>query len=106
MVEANISAAATDLLLVAARSELTDDDIARKRGALAEIVDWGPLVQTALDHGTAGLLCRHILSIGRDLLPDDMIAAAEAYVASQHERFARATRDPRHRAGCVRFQRH
>jgi hypothetical protein len=91
--ETNLSAAATDLLLVTARSELTPDFVARVRHALAGIDDWTALIQAALDHGTAGLLCRHMLSAGTDLLPDDMVSAANAYIASQHQQYLRATRD-------------
>jgi hypothetical protein len=91
--ETNLSATATDLLLATARSELTPDCVARIRHAIARIDDWAALIQAALDHGTAGLLCRHMLAAGADLLPDEMVAAAGAYIASQHEQYARATRD-------------
>src|SRR5580693_5018604 len=49
-----------DLLLATARSRLTSADIARMRRALHEITDWTALIEAALAHGTAGLLCFHL----------------------------------------------
>jgi hypothetical protein len=88
-----ISPASADLLLATARPVLSSEDRARLRAALGHIVDWTALIQTALDHGTAGLLCHHMLTVGRDLLPDEIIHSAEAYVEFRRSDHERALRD-------------
>jgi Uncharacterised nucleotidyltransferase len=91
--EGSISTAATDLLLTTARSVLTAEDTVRVRSTLAAIDDWTALIQAALDHGTSGLLCHHILTAGADLLPREIADAAEAYVAYRRTEHGRAARD-------------
>jgi Uncharacterised nucleotidyltransferase len=91
--QAPISPAATDLLLATARSVLTPEDAARVRRAVSEITDWTAVVQAALDHGTAGLLCHHMLAAAADLLPGEIGGAAEAYVAFRRTEHDRAVRN-------------
>jgi hypothetical protein len=91
-----VSPASATLLLTTARANLTTNDIVRVRRALVEIPDWTAMIQSALDHGTAGLLCHHILTVGADLLPEEITAAAEAYVSfrrSSHETAGRNLSD-------------
>lgn len=86
------SSAAADLLLATARSALSSDDRARVRRALADITDWTALIEAALAHGTAGLLCFHLLDAAADLLPEEIAQAAVAYKAfrrAEHERVVR-----------------
>jgi len=50
------------------------------RDAVARRPDWTRVVQMALDHGTAGLLCRRLLDAGSGTVPDDLVPAMQAYV--------------------------
>jgi hypothetical protein len=89
--ESHLEPAAADLLLVTARSVLTPDDRARLRAALAAIVDWTAIIAAALAHGTAGMLCHHMLAAGPDLLPDEIAEAAATYLSfreTEHQRAA------------------
>jgi hypothetical protein len=90
---APVSSTAAEMLLATARSTLTDDDVRRVRGAVRAIEDWDALVAAALRHGTAGLLCHHLLAAGRDLIPDAIADAAETYIAYRHAEYARTAGD-------------
>ena len=79
------------LLRATARARLTPDDTALVRRALTEIADWTALIEAALAHGTAGLLCSHLLDAAADLLPEEIADAAGAYLAfrrTEHDRAA------------------
>jgi hypothetical protein len=70
-----------DILLIAARSRPTALDLHRLRETVARDPDWTALVQTALAHGVAGLLCRHLLTAAVDMLPNEIRDAATAFLA-------------------------
>ncbi len=69
------------LLLAAARP---DGGRAGMRAVLAAGPDWGVLLQAALDHGVAALLCRLLLAEA-DLLPPEIAAAAESFLLQSHD---------------------
>lgn len=71
-----------DLLLLTARARLDGgirDDV---RACLRDAPDIEAVVSAALDHGTAPLLCRHLLDIAADLLSPDLRHAATEYLES------------------------
>jgi hypothetical protein len=50
--------------------------------------DWEWLMRQALDHGTAGLLCQHVLACRAASKAEDMVAACRAYVGACAASFA------------------
>jgi hypothetical protein len=68
-----------DVLLAVA---CNDDSGIVLRRAIARGPDWTGVVQSALHHGTAGLLCRRVLKTAPDVLPDELRAGMEAYLES------------------------
>ena len=45
--------------------------------------DWSALIEHALAHGSASLLCRHLLAVGAELLPADVATACTTYLAAR-----------------------
>jgi len=72
------------ILLATARQDLTA--VGDLRRWVATSPDWDAVVAWALAHGTAGLLCRHLIEAAPDLLPDDLREAAGAYLRCESER--------------------
>jgi hypothetical protein len=47
--------------------------------------DWTVLVQTALDHGVSGLMCRNLLKSNSKLIPEEILKASGDHLAHQTE---------------------
>lgn len=75
---------AEKLLRATARTTLTRDQTAHLADEAARVMDWTEIIQTALGHGTAGLLCRHLLTLPPGLVPADIGAAALSYIDHLH----------------------
>ena len=88
MAEPNTESHIHDILLRVARCHLGAADHAWLRAAAQGELDWTALIRTALAHGVAGLLCRHLLTALDGELPADIRAAAIAYIAEARERHA------------------
>ena len=71
------------MLLQAARAET---DAAALRAAIERGPDWTVVTALALRQGIAGLLCRRVLDIAVELVPDELGAAMRAYLGSCSER--------------------
>jgi hypothetical protein len=52
--------------------------------------DWNALIEHALAHGSASLLCRHLLDIGPELLPAEVATACTTYLAARESTSADA----------------
>jgi len=74
---------AEDILLLTARAHLDALAVDRLRARLHDVVDWAAIISVALKHGTAPLLCRHLLRHVPDLSPEFRHAAG-AYLDSWH----------------------
>lgn len=68
------------LLLACARTTYDDRVKARIAELLRTPPDWTYLVQTAIDHGVSPLLCRAMLQVFPDAVPDDVRAAAKTHL--------------------------
>jgi Uncharacterised nucleotidyltransferase len=51
--------------------------------------DWEALVQQSMAHGTAGLLCSHLLAVAESQLQEDMQAACRSYLDASEQAFNR-----------------
>ncbi len=71
-----------DLLLLTARAHLDGPARESIRACLRDAPDLAAVVGAALEHGTAPLLCRHLLGSADDLLPLDLRHAANEYLES------------------------
>jgi hypothetical protein len=80
----------TTLLFAAARPVASPSDGVRE--AMAAGPDWTALVQAALDHGVAALLCRRLLG-EPDLLPGEIHAAARAFLGGRRRDAAAAVKE-------------
>lgn len=48
-------------------------------------IDWTELVQLAMDHGVAGLLCSNLLAVPPTLVPGEIIIAARQFLEQQQQ---------------------
>jgi hypothetical protein len=78
------------LMLELARARPTSPDCLCLRQFAAAVPDWTRIVRWALDHGTGGLLCRHLIDDAPDLLSPDLRQAADLYLDRGRARHARA----------------
>jgi hypothetical protein len=51
---------------------------------------WSTLIERALLHGTASLLCRNLLAVDADLLPADVVTACNTYLVAREQAAAEA----------------
>ena len=87
-----LSNAAADLLLATARSVPSAVDRAKAQTALEAIADWTAVIEAALAHGTAGLLCDYLVSEKSAPVPEEIVEAATVYLEyrrAEHDRGAR-----------------
>lgn len=68
---------ANDLLFPLLRR---DWDSTSWSSTICQITDWTAIVQTALNHGVAGLLCRSLRTLPNGEVPQDIVDAAGVYV--------------------------
>lgn len=52
--------------------------------------DWGMLIEHALAHGTASLLCRHLLDLDPGLVPTEIAVACKTYLTARETTAAEA----------------
>lgn len=71
-------------MLACARTEYDDDAKARIAALLQTTTDWTFLVQAAIDHGVSPLLCRALLTLCPEAVPDDVLTAAKTHLDENH----------------------
>jgi len=74
------------LLLLCTSADLSSDDEANIRRILAGGIDWTGFVQTAINHGLAGLAGQVLGGVASDLVPEDISAAFATYLERTRER--------------------
>ncbi|PVE22047.1 hypothetical protein DC522_23080 [Microvirga sp. KLBC 81] len=87
---AGLNSVEAGILLATASTHLSDAGRLRLRSGLQNGANWADIVESALVHGTAGLLCHHLLQDAGDLLPPDLQSVASEFLASQQRRNASA----------------
>jgi hypothetical protein len=60
------------------------------RDHAAQIVDWAPLIQRSIDHGTTSLLCNQLIQLGPANVPAEILAAAEIHLQERRRANAAA----------------
>lgn len=74
------------LLLCLARVRLSPDILARIDSLLPEIDDWTPVIETALEHAVAPLVCHHLMALENDLIPGEIRDAAKVFLDNNLQR--------------------
>jgi predicted O-linked N-acetylglucosamine transferase (SPINDLY family) len=80
------------LLATARPPAAADADSAALAATLSRFseTDWSALVEHALAHGSASLLCRHLLAVGAEILPPEVATACSTYLAARESAAADA----------------
>jgi hypothetical protein len=73
------------LLLACARANTTAENESAIRGLLNEDFDWTRFVQKVIAHGLAGLVGQTLARTASELVPDEILAAFEAFIQQTRE---------------------